>query len=225
MSRKLIFVLILIAVVIAARLIGIGDYLTFESLKTNKILLQRKVETNYPLAVALFVLIYISAVALSVPGATMLTLSGGFLFGALWAALYVNLGATIGAALVFLLARYLIGEWFQKRYSAKLDKFNQELSANGYSYLLTLRLIPLFPFFLINILAGLTKIPLRTFVWTTAIGILPGSFVYTYAGSQLNNIDSPGDILSPGVLLAFVLLGLLALLPATIKKIKAKVQC
>ena len=170
---------------------------------------------------AIFVLIYIAAVALSIPGATILTLTAGFLFGFI-GVIYVNIGASAGAVLAFLAARYLIGDWVQRRYGEKLASFNKEIAENGYNYLLTLRFIPLFPFFLINIFAGLTRVPLTVFAWTTMVGILPGSFVYIYTGRQLGIIDKPGDILSWQIILAFVLLGLLVLSPVVIKKFMKK---
>jgi uncharacterized membrane protein YdjX (TVP38/TMEM64 family) len=160
-------------------------------------------------------------VALSIPGATILTLTAGFLFG-FFGIIYVNIGATIGAILAFLVARYLIGDWIQKRYGERFASFNREIAENGYNYLLTLRFIPLFPFFLVNIFAGITRVPLITYAWTTMVGIVPASFVYIYTGRQLGSIDHPGDILSWQIMLALVLLGLLVLSPVLIKKVMKK---
>jgi uncharacterized membrane protein YdjX (TVP38/TMEM64 family) len=156
----------------------------------------------------------------SLPGATIMTLAGGFLYTFFIGALYVNVGATAGATLAFLFARYIAGKSLQEKYGGRLEKFNSELDRNGWSYLLTLRFIPVFPFFLINIFAGLTKIPLRTFVWTTSVGIFPGSLIYAYAGQQLGDIGSVKDIFSGRVLLAFLLLAGLAIFPTLYKKIK-----
>lgn len=199
---------------------GIGDYLTLENLKENREMISGFVAQNYLLAVLLFIGIYILATGLSIPGATVLTLSGGFLFGAFWGTLYVNIGATIGATVVFLLAKYLIGKWAEKKYAKQFSKLQKEIKANGYSYLLTLRFIPLFPFFLINLVAGVVKVPLLTFIWTTSLGIIPGSFAYAYAGTQLASINSLGEVLSPQVLLAFVFLGIVAIIPTIYNKIK-----
>ena len=135
-------------------------------------------------------------------------------------ALYVNVAATTGATLAFLFARYIAGQSLQAKYGDRLARFNEELESNGWSYLLTLRFIPIFPFFLINLFAGLTNIRLRTFVWTTSVGIFPGSLIYAYAGQQLGTISAVKDIFSTKVLLAFLLLATLAVFPVIYKKIR-----
>ena len=180
------------------------------------------VDAHYLISVILFILIYLVSVAFSIPGATILTLTGGLVFGTVLGAIYVNLGATTGAVLVFLFARYLLGDKLQEKYGAKLNKFNREVETNGYSYLLMLRFIPIFPFWMINLFAGLTKVKLRTYFWTTAVGIFPGSIVYTYTGQQLNTIDSLKDIFSVNILIAFVLLGFLASVPTIVNHIKRR---
>jgi uncharacterized membrane protein YdjX (TVP38/TMEM64 family) len=200
----------------------IDHYLTFENLQENKSSFQHIVKTNYGLSIAGYIIIYILVTGFSLPGATILTLGSGFLFGVILGAIYVNIGATTGATMAFLFSRYIAGDWVQKKYGDKLINFNNELEKNGYRYLLTLRLIPVFPFFLINIFAGLTKISLRTFIWTTSMGILPGSLVYTYAGSQLNFIKSTKDIFTTRIVMVFLLLALFILLPVIISRIKEK---
>jgi len=215
--KKILIALIIAAAIVSIRLFGLDHLLSLETFRQYRDQLQAFTAQHYLPTVAIFILIYIAAVALSIPGATILTLTAGFLFG-FFGVIYVNIGASAGAILAFLAARYLIGDWVQKRYGEKLAAFNKEIAENGYNYLLTLRFIPLFPFFLINIFAGLTRVPLTIFAWTTIIGILPGSFVYIYTGRQLGVIDKPGDILSWQIILAFVLLGLLVLSPVVIKK-------
>jgi uncharacterized membrane protein YdjX (TVP38/TMEM64 family) len=215
--KKILIALIIAAAIVSIRLFGLDHLLSLETFRQYRDQLQAFTAQHYLPTVAIFILIYIAAVALSIPGATILTLTAGFLFG-FFGVIYVNIGASAGAILAFLAARYLIGDWVQKRYGEKLATFNKEIAENGYNYLLTLRFIPLFPFFLINIFAGLTRVPLTIFAWTTIIGILPGSFVYIYTGRQLGVIDKPGDILSWQIILAFVLLGLLVLSPVVIKK-------
>lgn len=220
-KKRIIPLLLIFAAIVVIRKMGWDRYVTFENLQNHKEHLQLFLREHYFLTVLGFIVLYIVVVGLSIPGATILTLSAGFLFGVERGTLYVNIGATTGAVLIFLLSRYLIGEWVQNKYGNRLTEFNRELSLNGYSYLLTLRLIPLFPFFLINIFAGMTRIPLRTFFWTTAVGIIPGSIVYTFAGSQLRYIQSEKDIFSTKILMALLLLALFALSPAIINHIRA----
>jgi uncharacterized membrane protein YdjX (TVP38/TMEM64 family) len=219
--KRIIIALCIAALIVLIRVSGLYELLTFEMLRQYRDMLLAITAQHYIFAVGFFIIIYIAVVALSIPGAMVLSLAAGFLFG-FRGMLYVNIGATIGAILAFLVARYLIGDWLQKRYAEKLASFNKEIDENGYNYLLTLRFIPLFPFFLVNIFAGITQIPLVTYAWTTMVGIVPASFVYIYAGCQLGLIDKPGDILSWQILLAFMLLGLLALIPVLFKKLMKK---
>lgn len=219
--KRIIVALFIVALIILIRFSGLHELLTFDMLRQCRNQLLAITAQNYILTVGIFILIYIAVVALSIPSATILSLTAGFLFG-FWGVFYVNIGATIGAILAFLAARYLIGDWLQKRYKERLASFNEEIAENGYNYLLTLRLIPIFPFFLVNIFAGLTRIPLVTYAWTTMVGIAPASLVFIYAGRQLGNIDKPEDILSWQILLAFVLFGLLALSPVFLKKLMKK---
>lgn len=219
--KKILIALCIAAAIVIIRIFGFDQLLSLETFRQYRDQLLAFTDRHYIPTVAIFIFIYIAAVALSIPGATVLTLTAGFLFGFI-GVIYVNIGATAGACLAFLVARYLLGNWIQKRYDEKLASFNREIADNGYNYLLTLRFIPLFPFFLINIFAGLTRVPLTTFAWTTMVGILPGSFVYIYTGRQLGIIDKPGDIFSWQILLAFALLGLLVISPVIAKKILKK---
>ena len=196
----------------------LGRFLSLQALKDNRDYLLSFTETNSAAAAALFVLAYIAVTGLSLPGATILTLAGGFLFGFVWGTLFVNLGATTGATLAFLASRYLLRDWVERKFGKWLEPVQQGFTNNAFSYLLTLRLIPLFPFFVVNLVSGLTRVNVGTYVAATAIGIIPGSFVYAYAGRQLGTINSLKDIASPGVIGAFVLLGLLALVPNLYKK-------
>jgi len=215
-------VAVILGVLLALRLTGAWGLLTLDNLKANREAVSALVTAHPLLSAVVFVGAYLVVTALSIPGAAVMTLAGGFLFGTVLGTAYVNLGATSGAILAFLSARYVIGDSVQRRYAAQLETFNRELERNGHLYLLTLRLIPVFPFFLINFLSGLTRIPLWTFVWTTALGIVPGSLVYTFAGSQLATIRSTGDVLSGRMLLALALLGLLALAPVAVQRIRGR---
>lgn len=220
--KQIILLAIVVGIILLLRLSGASSYLTVENLKSNKELLEQFIAAHYVAAVGMYIIAYLLVVAFSMPGATVLTLAGGFLFRLFPGIIYVNVGATVGATLAFLLARYILGNALQKRYEPQLSRFNRELAENGHLYLLILRLIPIFPFFLINLLAGLTKVSLKTFFWTTLVGILPGSLVYCFAGSQLNNIESVEDIFSTNIIAAILALALFALLPVILKKLRTR---
>ena len=200
----------------------LGRFLSLTALKDNRDSLLAFTEANFAAAVGIFIVAYAIATGLSLPGAVILTLAGGFLFGAVFATLFVNIGATTGATLAFLTARYLLRDTVEQKFGKWLGPFQEGFAKNAFSYLLTLRLIPLFPFFVVNLVSGLTRVNVGTYVAATAIGIIPGSFVYAYAGRQLGTINSLKEIASPNVVGAFVLLGLLALVPVVYKKYAAK---
>jgi len=200
----------------------LGQYLSLESLKSNRDQLRAFYDANAVTMVAAFIGVYIVTVALSLPGATILTLCAGAIFGSVTGTLVVNVGATIGAMLAFLVARFLLRDWVEKKFGAKLKPFNDGFSKNAINYILFLRLVPLFPFFLVNLVSGLTQIRLPVYFFGTMFGILPGTFVYANAGSNLASINEPSDILSWEVLGAFALLGLFALIPTFYKFIKSR---
>ena len=200
----------------------LSDYLSLDALKSNRDQLLAFTEANYTGAVTLFVIVYCTVVGLSLPGGAIMTLAGWFLFGSLLGTLYVNIGATIGATLAFLVARYLLRDWVERKFGNRLSAVQEGFARNAFSYLLTLRLIPLFPFFLVNMVSGLTRVPVGTYMAATSLGIIPGSFVFAYAGRQLGTINSLKEIASPNVLTAFTLLGLLALAPIVYRKFAAK---
>ena len=218
--KKLLLLLLLAGIVVALRFTGIGAILTFENLQQHRDELAAVVRDRYALSVAVYILAYVAVVAFSIPGATVMTLAGGLVFGTLPTVLFVNVAATAGAVLAFLSARYLLGASLQERYREQLATFNAEIERNGPRYLLTLRLLPVFPFFLVNFLSGLTRVPLATFAWTTSLGIIPGSLVYAFAGRQLETVHSLGDILSARLLLAFGLLALFTLVPVIRERLR-----
>jgi uncharacterized membrane protein YdjX (TVP38/TMEM64 family) len=214
---------IVVAVVVGLALgaffyFDLGRYLSLDSLKQNRDSLLGFTEQHYGAAVGLFIAAYIVQTALSLPGGAIMTLAGGFLFGALLGTLYVNVGATIGATLAFLAARYVLRDWVEKKFGERLRPIQAGFAKNAFSYLMTLRLIPAFPFFLVNLVSGLTRVNVGTYVLATMLGIIPASFVFAYAGRQLGSINSVKEIVSPQVLLAFILLGALALTPAFFKR-------
>jgi uncharacterized membrane protein YdjX (TVP38/TMEM64 family) len=199
-----------------------GRYLTLDAIQQNRDRLLAFTEESFLAAVVVFIGVYAVVTGLSLPGSALLTLTGGFLFGTFCGALFANAGATAGALLAFLSARYLLRDSVESRLGARLRTFEEGFENNAFTYLLTLRLIPVLPFFVINLLAGLTRVPLATFVVTTSFGIIPAALVYAYAGRQLGTIRSLSEIASPNVILAFTLLGLLALAPTLYRKLSRK---
>ena len=223
--RKYIIRLAILVVIVAGifsliRFTPVGDYLNLQMLQENKEILKGFVERNYLASVLVFIAAYIVIVALSVPGAMWLSIAGGFFFGVIFATIYINIGATIGATLVFLAARFFLGEMVQNKYGDRLSKFNEEVETNGGNYLITLRLIPVFPFWMINLFAGVTRIKPRTFIWTTSLGIIPGSAVYAYAGYAINDIGEGG--IPKNIIFALLLLAALSAVPLAVKKIRAR---
>lgn len=212
--KKVILLLIGLTAVGLFFYLDLGRLLTLESLKANRQLLLQYHADHALLMVAAFMAIYIVQTALALPGAVILSLSAGAIFGPLLGTVYAVSAASIGATLSFLVTRYLLRDAVLSKFGSKLEGINKELEDRGINYLLFLRLVPLFPFFLINLAAGLTRLPLRTFVLGTFLGIIPGGFVFVNAGASLAGINRLGDIASPRVLGSFALLGLFALIPA-----------
>jgi len=214
MNPKKIALLVVTAAAISLFFIfDLGRFLTLAALKANhQALLEFSAAHRVPM-VAGFMLLYIVQTALSLPGAAILSLAAGALFGTIQGTIYANIAATIGATLAFLVTRYLLRDLVLGRFGSRLEGINRELESRGFNYLLFLRLVPVFPFFLINLAAGLTRLPLRTFFLATMLGIIPGGFVYVNAGASLATVDSLADIASPRVLGSFALLGLFALVP------------
>ena len=191
---------------------GLGALLTLDNLKASRDALQAQV-LSAPLATAaVFFAIYVAAAALSIPGALILTLAAGAMFGLGWGLLLVSFASSLGALLAFLAARYLLRDSIQARFGKALAPINDGVAKDGTFYLLTLRLVPVFPFWLINLLMGLTPMGAGRFYLVSQLGMLAGTAVYVNAGTQLAAIQAPGDILSPGLLGSFVLLGLFPLL-------------
>jgi uncharacterized membrane protein YdjX (TVP38/TMEM64 family) len=216
-NKMILLMLGLLAVTLFFAL-DLGRYLTLEALKGNRQALLDFYSAHQLLTVAGFMALYIIQTALSLPGAAILSLAAGALFGSILGTVYANIAATIGATLAFLVTRYLLRDVVLGRFGAKLEGINRELESRGFNYLLFLRLVPLFPFFLINLAAGLTRLPLATFFFGTMLGIIPGGFVYVNAGASLATIDSLAGVASPRVVGSFALLGLFALAPVLYSK-------
>ena len=221
-ARKILILLVFAAVVAAFYFLGLGKYLTLESLKANRASLEDLRGTYAFLFSAVFVLIYIVQTAFSLPGAAILSLAAGAIFGVLQGTLHVMLGATVGAILAFLVSRTLLRDWVVKKFGGRMEGIDRVLRENGLSYLLFLRLVPAFPFFLVNLACGVTGLPLRTYALGTLFGIMPGSLVFVNAGASLAAIESVRQVASPRVLGSFVLLGLFALLPTIVNAVKKR---
>ena len=222
-------ILPLICIAIAAAFVWYFDLhtlLTFENLKAERLQLQEFVTANFVLASLTFMGIYIAVVALSLPGATLLSLTSGFLFGYTTGTLYIIFSATVGACIIFLVARFIVGESFAQKGGDWIAKLQNGFNENAFNYLLTLRLIPLFPFFVLNFVPALLGMRFTSFALATAIGIIPGSFVYALSGAGLDSVFasggdfSVGSVLTPEILFAFTGLGIMSVLPVLYKRMK-----
>ena len=190
----------------------LGSLLTLDQLKASRDSLVALFQQKPVSTVAIFFVVYVAATALSLPGATILTLAAGAMFGLGVGLLVVSFASSIGATLAFLVSRYLLRDSIQARFGKQLAPINEGVQKDGIFYLLTLRLVPVFPFFMVNLLMGLTPIGAGRFYWVSQLGMLAGTVVFVNAGTQLAAINSPGDVLSPGLLGSFVLLGFFPLI-------------
>ena len=208
MNRSRLAVLLAVAALVGAYFALDGQrYLNFETLKAQVSAAQSLYE-RYPLQTAGgYFLLYVAVAGLSVPGAVPLTLAGGAVFGLLWGTVIVSFASTLGATLAFLVSRFLLRDWVQGRFGERLRAINRGVEREGAFYLFALRLVPAFPFFVINLLMGLTPIRTWTFYWVSQLGMLAGTLVYVYAGTQLGEFR-----LSAGLVVAFTLLGIFPLL-------------
>jgi len=204
--------------ILAFRYFELGQYLSLDYLKASQEKFHQLYQAHRFAVIAAYMGIYIAVTAMSLPGAAVLTLAGGGLFGLLVGTITVSFASTIGATLACVVSRFLLRDWVQGRFGDKLATINAGIEKEGAFYLFSLRLVPVFPFFVINLLMGLTRMRLFTFFWVSQIGMLAGTVVFVNAGRQLARIESLSGILSPGVLVSFVVLGLF---PITVKKLLA----
>jgi uncharacterized membrane protein YdjX (TVP38/TMEM64 family) len=206
--KKIILLAVIIGLAASVKLFHLGDYLTLSYIKES----QQRFELLYsehPFPViASYMGIYILVTSLSLPGAAVMTLAGGALFGLYTGTIVVSFASSIGATLACFVSRFLLRDWVQSRFGEKLTAINQGISREGAFYLFTLRLVPIFPFWLINLLMGLTAMPLRTFYWVSQAGMLAATIVYVNAGKELSKIDSLSGILSLRLILSFAALGI-----------------
>ena len=201
MTTPRIILLIFIAAFISVfYYFDLGSYLSLDTLKSQQAAIENYRAANPILIFATYALVYIAVTGLSLPGATILTLAGGAVFGVLWGTIIVSFASTIGATLAFLAARFLFRESVKEKFAESLKAIDDGVASEGVFYLFGLRLVPVFPFFMINLLMGLTNMKVSTFYWVSQVGMLAGTVVYVNAGTQLGQIKSLAGILSPAVL-------------------------
>lgn len=212
MKKLLLLIFLLLGLMAVYLGFDLGRYLDLAYLKQSQQVLGAY-QTAHPVqAAAIYFLVYVAVTALSIPGATVMTLAGGAVFGLVIGTLVVSFASAIGATLAFLAARYLLRDWVRKRFARLLGAVDAGVRRDGFFYLLTLRLVPALPFFAVNLLVGTTSMPVRTYYWASQLGMLVGTVVYVNAGTQLASIDSLRDVASPGVLASFAALALFPLL-------------
>jgi len=207
-----------VALMAVAWYMGLHTYFSLESLHNNRVYLEEAVARNYLQAVIIFMAVYMAVIALGMPGVPPLTTIGGFLFGFLPAGIYATVSATIGTTVSFLLIKYVLGNVIRGKYAKKLEQFNEKIASHGAaSYLLTMQLVGVIPYFIINVLAALANVPTITFIWTTFLGSVPILFIYAFAGRQLYMVESVSDIFSPSIIALLVLLVVVAMMPLLLR--------
>lgn len=209
--KKIFVLLLIVLLIIGLKLSGLTSFLSFETLKNSQALLLDNYSQNPAWFAGVFFTVYILATAFSLPGATILTLAGGAIFGLVKGFVLVSFASSIGATLAFLVTRYLLRESVEKKFKSQLQGINKGIEREGAFYLFTLRLVPLFPFFLINMLMGLTKMKVGVFYLVSQLGMVLGTMVYVNAGTELSKLESAAGILSPRLVISFALLGMLPL--------------
>lgn len=226
--RRLVPLAVLVLAVVLVFAFGLDEYISFAALREHRMELLDFVQRYAILAPALYVLLYAVVVALSIPGGAVLTIAGGFLFGAVFGATLVIVGATIGATIIFLIARTALGEALRAKAGPRIRRMEEGFRRDAFNYLLVLRLIPIFPFWLINIVPAFLGVRLKTYVVATFLGIIPGSLVYASVGNGLGAVFEAGGrpelgiIFNPEILLPIVGLAILALLPVAYRKFKTR---
>jgi uncharacterized membrane protein YdjX (TVP38/TMEM64 family) len=213
LDRKKIIVIAVIATAVGLFFwFDIGRFLSLETLQASQQDIEHFVGTSPVSAIGGFFVLYVLVTALSIPGAAIMTLAAGAVFGLVVGLVLVSFASSIGATLAFLLSRFLLRDYVEQKFQGASEKVNRGIEDEGAYYLFTLRLVPLFPFFVINLVMGLTRLKSWTFYWVSQLGMLGGTVVYVNAGTQLAQIENTADILSPGLIGSFVLLGIFPLL-------------
>ena len=214
--KALLLIFVFTIVVALFFTFDLQKYLTLEYLKSSKTFFSLLYGKNPILVLSVYFLFYVVITAFSLPGAILLTLAGGLLFGLIPGTVIVSFASSIGATIAMLFARFFLRDWVQSRFASQMEIINSGINKEGGFYLFTLRLVPTVPFFVTNLVMGLTSLRIVTFYWVSQLGMLPGTLVYINAGSEIAKIESLGEILSPTLIGSFVLLGIF---PLFVKKI------
>ncbi|WRH76744.1 MAG: TVP38/TMEM64 family protein [Sphingobium sp.] len=226
MNKRLALLALLAAAILAYFWFDLGQYLSLDQFKAQQAEIIAAKDAAPALYIGGFFLLYVGVTALSLPGAAIMSLIAGALFGVVTGTILVSFASTIGATLAFLSSRFVLRDWVQGKFGDRLKAIDDGIARDGAFYLFTIRLIPLFPFFVVNLVMGLTRISARTFYWISQIGMLPATIVFVNAGTQIGAIDSTAGLLSPTLIGSFVLLGLFPwiarMLVAGAKKIRAR---
>jgi uncharacterized membrane protein YdjX (TVP38/TMEM64 family) len=225
---RLVPLLVLVAGLVVFFALGLQRYISFEVLRENREALLTWVQQKGILAGLIYIVIYAAAVAFSLPGGAVMSITGGFLFGTIWGSIYILIGATLGATALFIIAKTALGDVLRAKAGPWLQKMEAGFRENALSYLLVLRLVPLFPFFVVNLVPAFLGVSLATYVLGTFFGIIPGVVVFASVGAGLGSIFDAGEdfsasgILTPQILTALIGLAVLALIPVVYKKIKTR---
>jgi uncharacterized membrane protein YdjX (TVP38/TMEM64 family) len=211
-TKKIIIVIVIIILIAAFKIFNLGDYLSLSYIKQSQERFESLYHSNGAAVIGVYMLIYVLVTSLSLPGAAIMTLAGGALFGLVTGTIIVSFASTFGATLACAVSRFVLRDWVQTKFGEKLKTVNEGIKNEGAFYLFTVRLIPVIPFWLINLVMGLTTMRLITFYWVSQLGMLAGTIVYVNAGRELGKIESLSGILSPSLILSFVLLGVFPLI-------------
>lgn len=210
--KRLIIVAVIIGLITCYFIFDLGQYLSLAYLKASREQFQVLYAEHTLAVLGAYFLLYVTATALALPAATVITLAGGALFGLATGIVVVSFASSIGAAVAFMVSRYVLRDWVQGRFGDKLERINKGIEQDGAFYLFTLRLIPVFPFFVINTVIALTPMRLVTYYWVSQVGMFPATIVYVNAGKELGQIDSLSGLLSPSLILSFAVLGVFPLI-------------
>lgn len=206
-SAKIILLCVIIVLLVAAYLLDVSQYLSIDFFKQQRTAIDELYQRRPGIVLLSYFLVYVLVASLSIPGAVVLTLAGGAVFGFLTGLIVVSFASTVGATVAFLLTRYLLRDWVQARFGDRLHIINQGIQQDGAFYVFGLRLVPVFPFFMVNIVLALTPLKVWTFYWVSQLGMLAGTMVYVNAGTQLAQLQELSDIANPFLLISFSLLG------------------